>query len=111
MNIVKALNAVLAFGLELAMLAAFARFGYTVASGAMRWVLAIGLPIVVMIMWGIWTAPNSSTRLEQPLLLCFELGIMLVAAYLVWRGGNILLAGIFAGLAVVSQVIALILKQ
>ena len=60
MTILRAINAGIAFALELAMLAAFAYWGYWVGEGVIiRWALAIGLPLVAIVLWSLLFAPRA----------------------------------------------------
>ena len=54
----KALNLALKFLLELAALAAFGLWGASITSGVVAVMLAIGLPVIVAILWGVFAAPG-----------------------------------------------------
>ncbi len=61
----KSINLAVSFFLELAMLAAFAYWGFqTGESTVMKILLGIGIPLLVATMWGIFMAPKSSRRLQ-----------------------------------------------
>ena len=61
----KSINLALAFILELAMLAAFAYWGFqTGGSAVVKILLGIGIPLLVVAVWGTFMAPNSSRRLQ-----------------------------------------------
>jgi hypothetical protein len=71
---------VLAFGCELAMLAAFAVTGWGWASTTpVRLVLALALPTVVAAFWGVLLAPASGRRLGGTALPATQLGVLLLA--------------------------------
>ena len=60
----ESINLALAFILELAMLAAFAYWGFqTGGSAVMKILLGIGIPLLVATLWGIFMATKSSRRL------------------------------------------------
>lgn len=64
-NAVKAVNLAMAFILELAMLAAFAWWGFHTGNSAIvRILLGVGVPVLVAVIWGIFMAPNSSRRFK-----------------------------------------------
>jgi hypothetical protein len=48
--------------LELAAFAALAIGGYAIGSGALSWVLAVGLPIAGMAAWGTFNVPGDRSR-------------------------------------------------
>ena len=56
----------LAFGCELALLAALAVAGWLGADGTLpRLALAVVLPVLVVAMWAVWMAPRSPRRLAR----------------------------------------------
>lgn len=68
MNLLKALNAGVAFALELAMLAALGYWGYWFGGALwLKWLLAIALPVLAAGGWGLFFAPRAPRRL--PLLI------------------------------------------
>jgi hypothetical protein len=54
----------LAFLSELAALVALAAWGWSAGSGAGRWLLAAGLPVVAALLWGAFAAPRA--RFDLP---------------------------------------------
>lgn len=74
MNALKLANLILRFVLELCALAALAYWGYQTGQGlAAKILLAAGAVVVAAVLWGIFAAPSSSRRLEDPSRLLFEL--------------------------------------
>jgi len=70
----RSLNLALRFLLELALLVAFAYWGFTSeATPILRIVLAVGLPALAAVVWGTFLAPASKRRLSMPLRLVAEL--------------------------------------
>jgi hypothetical protein len=64
MNILKPFNLALAFFLELCLLTAFVYWGFHLPANIFFQIIAgIGVPLVVVISWGIWLAPNADLRL------------------------------------------------
>jgi hypothetical protein len=60
MDILKMLNVLLRFLLELCMLAAAGYWGFKTGSGwAMKAILGIGLPVLLAVLWGIFVAPKA----------------------------------------------------
>jgi len=61
----KAINAGLAFFLELAMLAGFGYRGfYGEKSALIKWVLGIGLPLIASVVWGMLNVSFSKRSLS-----------------------------------------------
>jgi len=97
-------NLLLAFLLELAMLAAFCIFGWTAAGEAtwLKFVLALGLPALAIAAWAIWGAPRSRTRLKGRGLLIFKIVMFGLATVAWWGAGQTFIGTIFAVLAAIN---------
>jgi len=107
----KSLNLALAFILELCILAAFAYFGFTSASQLpLQIVLAIGLPVVVGVIWGIWLAPRSSRRLKEPWLLIAKIVLFALATVALYVAGQTLAALILGVLFLVNTTLLYVLQ-
>lgn len=64
-TLLKDANAALAFFLELAVLVALGYWGFHAGPNLMvKMGLCIGLPLVALVVWALWGAPNSSTQLQ-----------------------------------------------
>jgi hypothetical protein len=112
MQFIKILNQVAAFSLELFMLASLAYSGFQIGkTTAWKYGLAVGLPVIVMILWGLFAAPKANYRLEPGYRFVFELGLFLVSAVLLYKTGQEKTALVFGGIAVLSQVAALVMEQ
>jgi hypothetical protein len=108
---VKQLNLAAKFLLELAALAAFGLWGASIASGVWAVLLAIGLPVIVALMWGRFAAPRARRRLPLRLRAPFELGVFALAA-LALRGAESLGWGAaFAVIAVVNAALLSVFDQ
>jgi hypothetical protein len=55
-------NPALRFGLELAALAGLAAAGWHLTSGGMRWVVAIAVPILAAVVWGVFNVLDDPSR-------------------------------------------------
>jgi hypothetical protein len=103
----KYLNMPLVFFLELAMLVAFALFGYRTGSTALlRIGLAILFPAFVIAGWSYWGAPKSSHRLKMPCQVFFRILMFLAASGLFYICRYTTVALIMAALTVVTQTIS-----
>ncbi len=56
------INLAIRFLLELTALYAFGSWGWTKHEGALRFILAIGLPILAMALWGTFAVPDDPSR-------------------------------------------------
>lgn len=103
MSLFKLLHHLLAFALELAMLAALGYRGfYGDKKTPEKYLWGLGLPLLAVVLWWVWAAPKSAHRLEQPYLLVFKLVLFGVAAFGLQRSGQPGLAWWLIGLALVS---------
>src|SRR5690349_8106731 len=60
MELLKMLNLLVRFLLELCMLAAVGYWGFTSSSGwAMKILLGVGLPVLIAVLWGMFIAPKA----------------------------------------------------
>ena len=59
MRALNALNLALRFALELAALWLWATWGWIAHDGALRWALAIGLPVIAAALWGTFRIPGD----------------------------------------------------
>lgn len=88
--------------LELGALAIAAYWGYTTGDGALRWVLAIGAPLLVAAAWGLVVSPKAKVDVPRPVRFAVELTILGAAAAALASTGHKTLAIGFAALAVLS---------
>ena len=58
-----------AFASELAALAALGHWGWVAGSGAARLLLAIGVPAVAGVLWGVFAAPTAPVQIAAVTLL------------------------------------------
>ena len=112
MTLFLALNGVIAFALEIAMLIAYGMAGYKISHISwLQWLGAVGAVALVAILWGLVAAPRAQWRLSSPWLYTVSLALMLVAFILLWYMGHKTSALILSVIAVIVQGIAYINKQ
>jgi Protein of unknown function (DUF2568) len=108
----KAINAGLAFLLELAMLAAFGYWGFHGEKSVwMKWGLGIGTPLAVALLWGQCLAPKANHRLNIAGGTILSLGLFCLAALALYQTDHLALAIALAVVAIVNRVLALLWKQ
>lgn len=80
----KVINQVVAFSLELCMLYMLGNWGYLHGKGTgWKYGMAIGLPVLAMVLWGYFAAPKSEHRLIFPCLTVFKVVLFSLTAF-VW---------------------------
>ena len=110
--ILKSTNLALAFLLELALLAAFAYWGFQSGGGTLgKVLLGIGVPVLVAVIWGIFMAPNSTRHLQGGAYLVlkailFGLGVAALAA-----AGRTTLGLVFAVVVVINTILLYVWRQ
>ena len=112
MQLLKGLNQVIYFLLELGMLGSFGYTGFHSTQHPYgKYIIAIGLPLIAATLWGIFAAPRSTHRLEFPLRSLFALSMFGLAFFLLYRTGQTRLAITLTILALSSELTAIALKQ
>jgi hypothetical protein len=105
MDAIKAANLGLAFLLELGGLAALGYWGYQTGTGPLRWVLAIGAPLLLAVIWGVFLSPQATVRLPETLTTPLRPLLLLLTAAALASAGQPILAGIFGVAIVISGVL------
>lgn len=112
MEVLKGLNAIVAFGLEMAMLVSFGYWGYQVGQGTLaRWALAIGLPTVAIVIWGLYFAPKATRRLSILPGALLSLGLFVLGAFALYQTKQTELGIAIAIIALVNRILVLVWKQ
>ena len=103
MIIIQSINLLLRFLLERCLLVIFGYWGFkTGQSMLIKIGLGIGIPLIVAVLWGIFLAPASDTRLKDPLRMITELVIFGLAFAALYGRGLQSLTWVF-GLTYVSN--------
>src|SRR5580765_757158 len=95
-------NLVLRFLLELSALAATAYWGFSTKSGVTQWVLGLGAPALVAVVWGLFVSPKARIELPHPAQFAIELLVWAAAALALAAAGQPVLGIVFAVVAVIS---------
>jgi Protein of unknown function (DUF2568) len=112
MAVLKSANLALAFLLEICMLAAFAVWGFQASlETVVKIILGVGVPLLAVVIWGIFLAPRSARRFTGLTLHLAELLIFGLAALALAAAGHPDLAIIFAVVAVINQALLIAWKQ
>jgi hypothetical protein len=95
------------FGVELATIAVLAWAGASASAGvAVRVVLAIAGPVLLMAIWSLVMAPRARRRLEDPVRLIAELVIFSASTAALALAGHLLPAVAYAVLAIGTALLA-----
>lgn len=107
------LNLTLRFILEMAALAAIGYWGWTRDGGALRYILAIGLPLLAAVLWGTFRVPgDASSSGKAPVAvpglvrLVLELGLFAFATWGLYAAGATLLAWLVGGVVLFHYLIS-----
>lgn len=109
---IKATNLAISFLLELVALVAFGYWGFTVGPNPIvQWVVGLGLPIAVVVVWGTLLAPRARVKLPRPVNFALRLLVFGLAALALGAAGQVLPAWIFAIIVVINYALIAIWKQ
>lgn len=95
-------NLVLRFLLELSALAATAYWGFSTHSGIAQWILGLGAPAVVILVWWLFVSPKPRTELPRPARFGVELLVWAAAALALVAADQVVLGVAFAAVALAS---------
>jgi hypothetical protein len=112
MELLKSSNLVLRFLLELCVLAALAYWGATVSLRLpARIAIAVGLPLVVAVIWGLLVSPRARIDLGPQLRLVIELVIFAGGVVALLARERLLLAILLAVLYVGNKILMAVWDQ
>lgn len=104
------INLAVRFLLELAALAAYGYWGWQVGSGPTRFLLALGLPVLAALLWGLFAVPGDQVRSgKAPVLvpgiarLALEIAIFAGAVLALYAAGAHVAAFIFGAILLVQH--------
>lgn len=103
MQMLKSINQIVAFLLELGMLAAVGRWGYLQGKTILsKYGIAFLLIAVIVILWGYFAAPKSANRLSLGYRMIFEFGLFILTTFLLQKSGNTNYAIVFGIIATLN---------
>lgn len=106
LEVMKVLNMVLAFLVELAALAGYAYWGFQTPENTIwKFVAGLGLPLLFIIIWSQIFAPKAPFRLEYPWLFIGKLIILLGGAVLLYLTGREVWGLVLGGLVILNLVL------
>jgi hypothetical protein len=112
MVLMKNINLLLRFALELCVLLSMVYWGFHIkGSWIIKFSLGFGLPIIVMTIWGMFIAPQSTYQLPILLRTILELIIFGLGAYALYASGHLGMSKKFSILVCINMILLFIWKQ
>jgi hypothetical protein len=112
MAILKGLNVLVRFLLELCMLAAVGYWGFKTQSGwPMKVLLGIGLPVLIAVLWGLFIAPKATYSLGGTSRLLLELALLGLGAAALFASGRMNLGWSYIVVLALNEVLLFVWKQ
>lgn len=107
------INLAVRFMLELAALLAVGLWGWKLTDGWLHFVLALGIPIVIGTIWGIFAVPNDPSRsglapvpIPGVIRLVIELSIFCFAAWTLQEIGHTMISFVFGGIVTIHYLLS-----
>lgn len=108
----KLLNNLVSFLLELAMLGAISFWGFHAGNTSLiKWLLGLGIPLLVIVFWSVFMAPQANNRIAWPWLPVVSLLLFLISAAALYGAGARSAAAVFAATAVINCIFVFIWHQ
>ena len=108
----KVLNLALSFLIELVMLWSIGLWGFQMGtSPVLKWLLALGLPLMVAVFWGMFMAPRALYPLSDGVHLFMQIVLFGLAALALIFAGKVQLGTGFAVVVAVNLALAALWKQ
>lgn len=108
----KQLNLLLSFLLELVLITLFGYWGYQQGeTETTKYIFALVLPAILILIWGLWAAPKSKRRLKNPIRSIFKLSLFAIGVFFCIDSGHATLAIWFAAITVANVILAFLFAQ
>lgn len=102
----------LVFLSEVAAIIAYGYWGFQFHSSAwIKWVLGIGIPVVVIVVWGLLLSPKASVQIPQALRIGMKAVVFGLAAAALYMAGRPRLALLFGLCVLVSHAMDYLLAE
>ena len=107
----QAANEALQVVLEALILVSLALWGWQEGGSFGRWIIAIGVPVAIALVWATLVTRFSASKLDDPSRLWVELGIVACGAAALVRLGHPVLSVLLVLLAATQLTLAYVLHQ
>ncbi|MBI3174476.1 MAG: YrdB family protein [Chloroflexi bacterium] len=112
MDALKMLNLAVRFLLELCLLAAVGYWGFkTQSSWLWKFVLGLGLPLLIAILWGTFLAPRAGHRLQGFPYYALELTLFATGALALFAADRPALGWVYSIVLVINTLLLAVWKQ
>ncbi len=112
METLKRANVIVSFLIELAMLLAFAYWGFRTGQNLwLKLALGLGVPLVVIVVWGLFLAPRAGYRADTTLGVVMTSGLFYLAAFALLHAGQPVLCAAMMAAAAVNRTLVVVWKQ
>lgn len=112
MDLIKYSNLLVSFLLEMVLLVMLGYWGFQQSESILvKIILAIAMPGVTAVLWGIFAAPKSANRLKNPLRTIFKLSLFATGVIIYFTSGYILIGVVFGSIVFLNVVLARIFLQ
>ncbi|WP_374721461.1 YrdB family protein [Peribacillus tepidiphilus] len=112
MTLLKNANLLIRFFLEICILISVGYWGFQFKSSLLLKIcLGIGVPFIILIIWGAFVAPRSPYLLPTPYRIILELIIFGFATYALFSSGHPVLGKIFIGTVIINIILLLTWNQ
>lgn len=112
MVVLKRINAWVSLLLEIAMIAAFAYWGFHATETVwLKWVLGIGAPLAAFIIWGLFLTPRAGQPSNPTMQIIVSLGLLYLAALALYQAGQPSLANIMILVIAVNRTLVALWRQ
>jgi len=107
------INLTIRFLLEIITLISIGTWGWNKTDGFYRYILAIGLPVLIAVIWGIFAVPNDPSRSGQTVVvtsgiirLGIEFSIFAIATLAIFNIGQQKISYAFALIVIIHYVVS-----
>jgi hypothetical protein len=112
MQMLKMLNLLVRFLLELCILAIFGYWGFQTGGNTLvKFLLGLGAPALFAVAWGTFLAPKSPRRLNEPWLFLLEVVIFALTCWALYSTGKVDLTVAFGGIYILNKILMIIWRQ
>ena len=111
MLILQNINLAVRFLLEICALAAVGYWGFQTGNGMMKWVLGIGAPIFLAMIWGVFGSPKAMIVVPTILHFFIEIIVFGIPVLALCAAGKSQLAWIYGICVVINRLLMFLWKQ